>query len=217
VRINRREFLAAGAASLAGAAPPLRLGIDLFSIRSQGWSPFQMLDYCARSKVQVAFFSEISFLGGLEPEHLKKVRAHAEGLGIAIEIGMRSICPSAKMFDAKQETAEEQLGRMIAAAKVVGSPLVRAVLVDHQQRITSLCQQESAVKLPDGAQPHCRRRRADSGRGRGERCHAVMVRQRSHSGQQHRLRWLCARASNRRCGGVAWLPDGKILYHAHTA
>ncbi len=59
MRINRREFLAAGAASLAGAAPPLRLGIDLFSIRSQGWSPFQMLDYCARSRVRVAFFSEI--------------------------------------------------------------------------------------------------------------------------------------------------------------
>ena len=128
MKINRREFLAAGGASLAGAALPLRLGIDLFSIRSQGWSPFQMLDYCARSRARVAFFSEISFLGGLEPEHLKKVRAHAEGLGLAVEIGMRSICPSAKMFDAKQGTAEEQLGRMIAAAKVVGSPIVRAVL-----------------------------------------------------------------------------------------
>ncbi len=127
--INRREFLAAGAAALAGAAPPpLRLGIDLFSVRSQGWSPFQMLDYCARSKVQVAFFSEISFLGGLEPAHLKKVRAHAESLGIAVEIGMRSICPSSKWFDAKQGTAEEQLARMIAAAKAVGSPLVRAVV-----------------------------------------------------------------------------------------
>ena len=126
--MNRREFLAAGAASLAGATPPLRLGIDLFSIRSQGLSPFQMLGYCARSRVQVAFFSEISFLGGLEAEHLKKVRAHAEGLGLAVEIGMRSICPSAKMFDAKQGTAEEQLGRMITAAKAVGSPIVRAVL-----------------------------------------------------------------------------------------
>ena len=47
---------------------------------------------------------------------------------MAIEIGMRSICPSAKMFDAKQGTAEEQLGRMIVAATVAGSPIVRAVL-----------------------------------------------------------------------------------------
>lgn len=129
MKINRRGFLAAGAASLAAASPaPLRLGIDLFSLRSQGWSPFQMLDYCARSRVQVAFFSEIRFLGGLEPAHLKKVRAYAEKLGVAVEIGMRSICPSAKMFDAGQGTAEQQLERMIAAAAVVGSPLVRAVL-----------------------------------------------------------------------------------------
>lgn len=133
MKILRRNFLAAGAASLARASAPegklpLRLGIDLFSVRSQGWSPFEMLDYCARSGAKVAFFSEISFLGGLEPAHLKKVRAYAQNLGLAVEIGMRSVCPSAKMFDAKQGPAEEQLGRMIAAAAVVGSPIVRAVL-----------------------------------------------------------------------------------------
>lgn len=115
-------------AAPAQAKPAVRLGLDLFSIRSQGWSPFQMLDYCARSKVGVAFFSEIRFLGDLEPGHLKQVRAYADKLGVAIEIGMRSICPSSAMFDAKQGTAEQQLSRMIDAAPLVGSPLVRAVL-----------------------------------------------------------------------------------------
>ncbi len=126
--------MASAAAAGAGAAAPLRLGIDLFSVRSQGWSPFQMLDYCARSKVKVAFFSEIRFLGSLERDHLAKVRAHAAKLGLDVEIGMKSICPSSRMFDAAQGTAEAQLGRMIGAAKAAGSPIVRAVLGSSADR-----------------------------------------------------------------------------------
>ncbi len=67
-------------------------------------------------------------MGSLEEEHLKKVRAHSEKLGVEIEIGMRSICPTSKTFDLAQGSAEEQLTRMIRAAKTVGSPIVRAVL-----------------------------------------------------------------------------------------
>lgn len=127
--LSRRAFIAASAAAaLASAQPSVKLGIDLFSIRSQGWSPFEYLDYCAKWGAKVVHFSEIRFLGSLEPDHLRKVRSHAERLGIQIEIGMRSICPSSTMFDAKEGTAEEQLARMIAAAQTIGSPIVRAVL-----------------------------------------------------------------------------------------
>jgi 3-oxoisoapionate decarboxylase len=127
----RRSFLAAGPAALAAQQAdkqPVKLGIDLFSIRSSGWSAFEYLDYCAKHHAKVVHFSEIRFLGGIEPEQLKKVRAHAEKLGISLEIGMRSICPTSKAFDAAQGTAEQQLERMIAAARVIGSPIVRAFL-----------------------------------------------------------------------------------------
>ncbi|MBI4873442.1 MAG: TIM barrel protein [Acidobacteria bacterium] len=126
----RRTFLtsAASPALAARAAPGARLGVDLFSVRSQGWSPFEALDYCARWKAQVVHFSEIRFIGSLEEEHLRKVHEHARRLGIEIEIGMRSICPSSKAFDAAQGTAEQQLERMIRAAVTVGSPIVRAFL-----------------------------------------------------------------------------------------
>ncbi len=141
----RRTFLAAGAASLAGAAAarpsalPVKFGVDLFSLRSQGWTPFQHLDYCAKFGIQVVHFSEIRFLGNLEDEaHLKRVRAHAEQLGIAIEIGMRSVCPMSSMFDAKQGTAQEQLRRMIRAARTVGSPIVRCVLGSMEDRRTGI-------------------------------------------------------------------------------
>ncbi|HXG32235.1 MAG TPA: TIM barrel protein [Bryobacteraceae bacterium] len=131
--MHRRNFLTAGAAALAGAAaaqeqPVVKVGIDLFSLRSQGWSPFASLDYCARQGARVAHFSEIRFLGSLEGEHLKRVRARAEELGIQIEIGMRSICPTSKLFDPAQGTAEEQLLRMVEAARAIGSPIVRAFL-----------------------------------------------------------------------------------------
>lgn len=133
--MNRRNFLGlvAGAA-LAADAVPLKLGIDLFSIRSQGWTPFQYLDYAAAQKAKVVHFSEVRFIGGLEPENLKKVRRRAEELGIEVEIGTKSICPTSKMFDAKDGTAEEQLTRMITAANTVGSRIVRAVLGSSEDR-----------------------------------------------------------------------------------
>ena len=129
----RRTFVmaGAGAAALAQSAPEkqkVKIGIDLFSIRSSGWSPFEYLDYCAKWNANVVHFSEIRFIGNLEPDHLGKVRAHVAKHGIELEIGMRSICPSSKAFDASQGTAEQQIERMVAAAKAVGSGIVRAFL-----------------------------------------------------------------------------------------
>jgi 3-oxoisoapionate decarboxylase len=131
--MHRRTFLA-GASTAAftpqaqSQKPTARPGVDLFSLRSQNWTPFQYLDYCHQWGAQVVHFSEIRFIGSLEPENLRQVRAHAEKLGIEVEIGMRSICPTSKMFDPKQGTAEEQIRRMVRSAKLAGSPIVRAVL-----------------------------------------------------------------------------------------
>lgn len=134
--MNRRQFIASSATALAMAQSQsgVRLGIDLFSIRDSGYSPFQYLDYAARQGAKVVHFSEIRFVGSLEPDHLKKVRDYARNLGIQVEIGMRSICPSSKMFDPAQGTAEEQLTRMIGSAVAIGSPIVRAVLGSMDDR-----------------------------------------------------------------------------------
>lgn len=129
----RRTLLVLGSSALARSAlaqtpPPVKLGIDLFSIRDSGWTPFEYLDYCAKHGAKVVHFSEIRFIGNLEPGHLTKVRSHAEKLGIEIELGMRSICPSSTSFDASQGPADLQLERMVTAAKTVGSKIVRAFL-----------------------------------------------------------------------------------------
>jgi sugar phosphate isomerase/epimerase len=136
--MTRRSFLAATAAfatAQSQAAPtPVKLGIDLFSIRSQNFTPFQFLDYCAAQKVQVVHFSEVRFIGGLDPANLKRVRDYAKPLGIELEIGMKSICPASKMFEAKDGTAEAQLAHMIESAQIVGSKIVRCVLGSSEDR-----------------------------------------------------------------------------------
>ena len=104
LNMTRREMItlaaAAPLAAMASPAPGVKFGVDLFSLRSQNWSPFELLDYCAARGVVVVHFSEIRFIGSLEADNLKRVREHAGKLGIETEIGMRSICPTSKMFDA---------------------------------------------------------------------------------------------------------------------
>ena len=115
-------------ASQAGVRENVRFGVDMYSLGQQNWTPFQQLDFAAKWNVKVVHFSEIRFLGTLEPDNLRKVRAYADKLSLDLEIGMRSICPTSAMFDKAQGTAEEQLAKMVDAAKIVRSPIVRAVL-----------------------------------------------------------------------------------------
>jgi sugar phosphate isomerase/epimerase len=112
----------------------VRLGIDVYSLRSQQWDAFQVLDYCHALGIQVVHFSEIKLLGGLDTSHLLAVRRRASELNLDLEIGMRSFCPTSNLFDASQGTPQEQLSRMIVAAETIGSPLVRAFVGNAADR-----------------------------------------------------------------------------------
>jgi sugar phosphate isomerase/epimerase len=112
----------------------VRLGLDMFSLRSQGWSAFEQLDFAARWGAEVAHYSEVRLLGGLDPDHLRRVRAHADALGIALELGMLSICPGAGIFDRTKGTAEDQIAAMLPAARILGSPFVRCVVGRMEDR-----------------------------------------------------------------------------------
>lgn len=111
-----------------------RLGIDVYSLRSQGWDAFRVLEYCRDLDVKVVHFSEPRLLGSMDKAHLLSVRRKAEELSIDLEIGMLSFCPTSVLFDAALGTAEEQLSRMIEAARIVGSPIVRAVVGNAMDR-----------------------------------------------------------------------------------
>lgn len=136
---------AAGAAGqTATSAVRPRLGLDTYSLISQNWTPMQTLDFAARLKLDVVQFSELRFLGSqdwkvaLDPANLRAIRARADEAGIALEVGMRSICPTSGAFDKAAGTAEEQILRMVEAAKVLGSPLVRCFLGTQADRSTNI-------------------------------------------------------------------------------
>jgi sugar phosphate isomerase/epimerase len=135
---------AAGAALQTPAAVRPRLGLDTFSIGAQNWTPMQILDFAARMKLDVVQFSEIRFLGSadwqvaLAPANLKSIRARADELGIKLEVGMRSIGPTSGSFDKAAGTAQEQVLRMVEAAKILGSPLVRCFQGSQADRSSNI-------------------------------------------------------------------------------
>jgi len=159
---DRRGFLrAAGAAAIglasgagltaaAQSAPKVRLGVDAYSLGAQNWTPFQTLEWASAQHVNMVHFSEVRFLGSpkwqeaLAPDNLKRIRDRAAELKIDLEIGMRSICPTAADFQNAQKadptlgTADEQIARMAAAAKTIGSPIVRCVQGTQADRRTGL-------------------------------------------------------------------------------
>jgi sugar phosphate isomerase/epimerase len=112
----------------------MKLGLDLFSLRSQNWSAFELLDYSAKLGVQVAHFSEPRFLGSLDSSHLDQVKAHADRLGLELEVGFASICETSQRFEPEQGTPVEQLRRMFQVAHRLGSPIVRCFLGNSKDR-----------------------------------------------------------------------------------
>jgi sugar phosphate isomerase/epimerase len=116
------------------AAPRPPLGLDLYSLRSQGWTAFEAMDFCRDEGVEVAHFSMPSFLGSLEPANLAAIRAYAQERDLTLEVGMGSICESSTSFARDDGPAVDQLGRMLEAAHAVGSSLVRCFLGSSEDR-----------------------------------------------------------------------------------
>lgn len=112
----------------------MKLGLDLFSLRSQNWTAFELLDYSAQLGVETAHFSEPCFLGSLEESHLDRVKAHADRLGLDLEVGFTSICETSHRFEPEHGTPAEQLRRMLQVARRLGSPIVRCFLGTSEDR-----------------------------------------------------------------------------------
>src|SRR5437660_9345023 len=99
----------------------MRLGIDTYSIRSQGWDAFQTLDYAAKLGLDVVQFSTRENLASHDSGYLQELSAHATRLGLQIELGMLSIDRFAASFRPELGSGEEQLTDMCRAAAVLGS------------------------------------------------------------------------------------------------
>jgi sugar phosphate isomerase/epimerase len=116
----------------------MKLGIDIYSLRYQGWDAFQTLDYAQRIGLGVVHFSDLEPFASLELDYLRRVKARADELGLGIEVGMLSICPSSTIFDGKRGTAVEQVREMLGVAHRLGSQVLRCVLGANADRRTAL-------------------------------------------------------------------------------
>jgi sugar phosphate isomerase/epimerase len=106
----------------------VRLGVDTYSLKDQGWDAFQMLDYAAGIGLDNVHFSERGNFASLEPAYLRRLKAHADELGLTVEVGMGSFNRYAQSFKPELGSGEQQLADMIDAAVLMGSPVVRCFM-----------------------------------------------------------------------------------------
>src|SRR5438128_944059 len=113
---------------------PQRLGIDSYSLRSQGWDAFGFLDYSAKIHLDNVHFSERRNLDSLDRVYLQRVKRRAAELDLALEIGFGSFDKHAEGFRADLGAGEQQMIEYVEAAAVVGSPIVRCFLGGQAER-----------------------------------------------------------------------------------
>jgi len=116
----------------------MKLGVDIYSLRFQGWNAFEHLEYAQRLGLDLVHFSDLSPFATLEGDYLKQVKGRADELGISIEVGMLSICPTSTIFSDEQGSAVDQVRQMLHVAHALGSPVLRCVLGTNADRHTEL-------------------------------------------------------------------------------
>lgn len=147
--VSRRSFvksttLAGLALAGAGVALPtraagrkLKLGFDNFSIRSLGLKAPQLLDYAASLKVDTILFSDLDVYENHTESYLKDLKRKGDALGIAIQAGTGSICPTSSSYEQirkKWGGPEDHLKLLIRVAHTLGSSAARCYLGTGRDR-----------------------------------------------------------------------------------
>jgi len=143
---SRRTFLKATAFAVAATAsgvaaePPrrrnLKLGLDNFSVRAMGWKAPALIDYAASLKTDSLFISDLDAFENFDDKYLGDLKSRAAEKGLQVHVGTWSVCPTSKSFRDKWGTAEEHLALGIRVAKALGSPVLRVVLGNGEDRKT---------------------------------------------------------------------------------
>ena len=147
---SRRQFLktaAAGAATLAatplaglaahhGKKLGIKLGYDNFAVRAMSWMVEDHLKYSEKLGIDSLFMSDLYHFKNYEKGYLTDVKKKADDLGIDIHVGTWSICPTSVTFKDDWGTAEEHLRLSIRVAQNLGSPVIRVILGNRDDRKT---------------------------------------------------------------------------------
>ena len=164
--MDRREFiLSTAAAALHPAAfvgaqgvAGVELGSIDGSVGGNQFTPVQFLDYLNSIKLTWAMIS-LPPATLADEAAIKAIRAHADTLGIKLQLAFGSVCPSARGFNAQLGTLEEQVGRALRASQIFGAKCMRCVLGGDPERPQIDMHIDNMIKAVRGI----RSRIADSG------------------------------------------------------
>jgi sugar phosphate isomerase/epimerase len=191
----------AGAPPNAGAAP-LPLGFDNFAVRAFKWKAPALIDYAARLRCDSLLISDLDAFESLETRALVDVRKRAADAGVGLHLGTWSVCPTSNTFKKTWGTAEEHLALAIRVARDLGSPVVRVVLGNFEDRKSP---GGIAARIRDTARV-CRSQRARA------RDAGVKIAIENHAGdmQAHEVIALCEQAGGRSFMGVNIDPGNAV-------
>jgi len=139
--MDRRTFIL-GTAAAALHGPALLAARDAISVElgsidgsvgGNNFTPAQFLDYLSSVKLTWAMISLPPATLG-DQAALRAIRAHADRLGIRLQLAFGSVCPSSKSFNAQLGTVEEQVARGLEASKIFGAACMRCVLGGDPER-----------------------------------------------------------------------------------
>ena len=138
--MTRRSFLfGTAAAALHGStlaargAAAVELGSVDGSVGGNQFTPTQVLDYFSSIKLTWAMIS-LPAATLADEAAVRQVRAHADGLGIKLQLAYSSLCPSARAFNAQAGTVEEQVARALKASQIFGATCMRCILGGDSER-----------------------------------------------------------------------------------
>jgi len=134
--MRRRTFLksapaaALAASQSAGAAAGdgIRLGFDSYSIRDLKWKATKLIDYAASQKLDAIQLSSLDDYESFEPAYLTQVKDHAKRLGIQLDGGIGSICPTSVSWNAKHGEPGEYVLKGLQVSKAIGATSMRCFL-----------------------------------------------------------------------------------------
>lgn len=130
--MTRRDFFAAALAMATpgfGAVRKWPLGLNTYCLRFQRWNDRQLMDYCAKQKLDAVFLQDSIDPGIMDPKHWAEVRAWSKELGLHLETGGGAILPK---FEGAFKDTVATLRRNIERASAMGSPIVRALLASDR-------------------------------------------------------------------------------------
>ncbi len=152
--LSRRDVLALSATLAAGTLLPgafaadapapanpvrnrgIKLGIDNFAVRALKWKAPALIDYAAKLKTDSLFITDLDAFESRDDAYLTDLRKKAADVGVQIQLGSWSICPTSKSFKNTWGTAEEHGALTMRMAKALGSPVARFILGAGNDRST---------------------------------------------------------------------------------